>query len=134
MKLCGVLLLCVAFCVVGALAADHGDVQQLEDGESPLPKPSELAFMKISKVKDAIMEKMRRMYKLKAQEGGKMARLQKMLSDEKDAAQQQALSIGAAPTLNRMMKSARVDIVNSYKKSDIKGHRGLEKAAGDHTL
>ena len=125
-----VLLLCVAaLCVAFAAAEDHGDVQQLEDDRAPrlpLPKPSELALMPLSKVKDTIMEKMRRMYALKAKEGAKMAKLQKYLSDEKDAAQKQANSIGAGPTLTRMMKAAQTDIVKHYNKNDVKGHEGLE--------
>lgn len=126
MRVC-VALGVAALCVLSlAVAEDHGDVQQLEDGKAPLPKASELAFMPMAKVKDAIMEKMRRMYALKSEEGAKMAKLQKMLSDEKDAAQQQAISIGATPTLNRMMKAARVDIVKHYKDSDIQAHKPLE--------
>merc|ERR1712146_384143 len=58
--------------------------------------------------------------------GAKMAKLQMYLSDEKDAAQKQANSIGAGPTLTKMMKAAQTDIVNHYNENDVKGHEGLE--------
>lgn len=106
----------------------HLDETVAPSHRDPLPTAKELSMMSLHKIKDAIMEKMRRMYKLRTSESTEMAKVSKLLSDEKDAAQQQALAIGATGTLNRMMKAARVDIVKYHNKNDIKEHKPLETA------